>query len=166
MRRVLATATLGLALLGMSACADPETPGATPSGSAAAATSAAPAPAASPIDKAAACAAYLKAEEDLKKPLLETMMNLETIKTDPTKAQAAIADMTKALSTFETTLTPIAAGSVDAELKTAIEADIAALKKMPAAIAGAGADLDKIVQALSAPEFEKVGEGVRAACGK
>lgn len=165
MRRVLATAALGLALLGMTACADQETPSTANSG-APAASSAAPAPAASPIDKAAACSAYMKAEEDLKKPLLETMMNLDAIKTDPAKAQTAIADMTKALATFETTLTPIAAGSVDAELKAAIEADIAALKKMPAAIAGAGADLDKIVEALSAPEFEKVGEGVRSLCGK
>ncbi|MEV4416844.1 hypothetical protein [Catellatospora sp. NPDC049609] len=167
MRRVLATATLGLALLGMAACADPETPSATASGTpAAGATSAAPAPAASPIDKAAACAAYDKAQAELTKPLMETMMNMDAVAADPAKAQQAIADLTKGLATFGAALAPVAAGSVDPELKAAIEADIAVLNKMPAAIAAAGPDLKKVVDALGTPEFEATGEKVKSLCGK
>ncbi|MEU8004134.1 hypothetical protein AB0B66_23490 [Catellatospora sp. NPDC049111] len=163
MRRILATATLGLALLGMTACADTDTP--TPGASAsipAAATSAA----AAAMDKAAACAAYTKAEDAAKAPLMELAMQLDAIKADPAKAQEAVGKLTKAFTDFQAALAPIAAGVNDAELKAAVESDIAALNKVMPAIAASGGDVTKAMAALETPEFEKGGEAVRALCGK
>ncbi|GAA1645516.1 hypothetical protein ACFQY4_06805 [Catellatospora bangladeshensis] len=166
MRRVLATATLGLALLGMAACADPETPSATASSGAPAASSAAPAPAASPMDKTAACEAYMKAESSIKTQLMKLMTEAAAIKADPAKAQQALADLTKAFGEFEAGIAPIAAGATDPELKAAVEADLAVVKKLPADLAATGGDVDKIMAYFEGPAFASAGEKVYALCGK
>jgi hypothetical protein len=163
MRRVLATATLGLALLGMAACADQEVPEAGASG-APAATSAAPA--APPMDKAAACAAYEKAEKDASAKLTTLIVSLDAIKSDPAKAQQAMTDLSKAFADFEAGLTPVAAGAADPELKAAVEADVAVLKALPAQLAAAGADVDKVMAIFGKPEFTSAGEKVKSLCGK
>jgi hypothetical protein len=165
MRRVLATATLGLALLGMAACADQEVPAAG-SSSGPAATSAAPAPAASPVDKETACATYAQAETAAKMEIVKLFGQVDAIKADPAKAQQAVADLTKALGEFETALTPIAAGATDPELKAAVVKEVEALKKVPAAVAAAGGDVEKTLAVFQAPEFSSIGTDVKALCGK
>lgn len=166
MRRVLATATLGLALLGMAACADTDVPAAGSSATPSAAAASSAAPAAPALDKAAACDAYAKAEEAAKKPVMELALQLDTIKADPAKAQQALTDLTKAFTDFQAALTPVAAGVSDPELKAAVESDIEVLKKLPPALLASGGDIEKAVAVFDNPEFAKAGEGVKAICGK
>lgn len=156
MRRILATATLGLALFGAAACADTE-PSATGTPTPGAATSAA-APAG--VDKKAACANLTKATEDFKTQgaaILPEMMN-------PATQQAAVPKLTKLLTDFQAAYSKDVNTIADAELKAAVEADLKTLQAAGAAVVAANGDAAKIEAALSSPDFTAAGEKVKTLC--
>ncbi|GAA2381284.1 hypothetical protein Cme02nite_51780 [Catellatospora methionotrophica] len=157
MRRILATATLGLALFGAAACADtqPEATG-TPTPGAAATSAAAPAG----VDKKTACANLTKAGNDFKTQgavILPEMMN-------PATQQAAVPKLTKLLTDFQAAYSKDVSTIADAELKAAVESDLKALQTAATAVVAANGDAAKIEAALSSPEFTSAGEKVETLC--
>lgn len=156
MRRILAVATLGVALFSAAACAE-SNPTASPTG--AAATTAA-----ASVDKKTACTALLKASADFKTQAIALMPRMLEAASDPAKAQAVSADLLKALKDFGTAYGADAAAIADPELKMAVEADLKALNTAITAVTAAGADVTKIDAALSQQDFENAGEAVERLC--
>jgi hypothetical protein len=156
MRRILATATLGLALFGAAACADTKPEASSSATPGAAATSAAPAG----VDKKTACANLTKAADDFKAKGATLAPKL----TDPATAAAAIPELGKAITDFQAAYGKDANAIADAELKAAVEADLQVLTTAGAALLAAGNDPAKIQAALTSPEFEKAFDKVNSLC--
>ncbi|MDI1465630.1 hypothetical protein QEZ54_32135 [Catellatospora sp. KI3] len=156
MRRILAAATLGLALFGAAACADTpvDNPGA----------SAAPSAASSPagVDKATACANLTKATDEFTAKFTALLPKL----TDPAGQKEAATQLLADLTAFQTAYGKDAAAIADADLKAAVQADLATLGSGLAAVGQANGDVTKIQAALSTPEFSAAGEKVKTICGK
>ncbi|MEU8074528.1 hypothetical protein AB0B31_03700 [Catellatospora citrea] len=158
MRRILATATLGLALFGAAACADTKPEATSTPTPGAAATSAAAAPAGT--DKKAACANLTKAIGDLETQgaaIVPEVLN-------PATQQAAIPKLTKLVTDFKAAYGKDVSTLADAELKAAVEADLKALDTGLAAVVAANGDAAKIQAAISAPEFGAAGTKVKTLC--
>ncbi|MDI1460878.1 hypothetical protein QEZ54_07870 [Catellatospora sp. KI3] len=163
MRRVIATLALSLAVFGTAACSDTPTTEAGPGSSAAPSASAAAAPAGT-ADKKTTCAAYEKAEMAAKVAMLATLGKAMDAITDESKQQELIGELKKTMVDFGTALTAAAADSADAEVKAALEANIAALTAATTAIETAAGDFDKATDAIDAPEFEQAGKKLEALC--
>ncbi|WP_020521110.1 hypothetical protein [Catelliglobosispora koreensis] len=137
MRRILAVATLGLALSVVSACADPvqETPGASTSPSAAQTKTLA--------DKKTTCDAYKALQTEFEAKAMAFAPQLMAASADPSKAPALIVAAAPVFAEYETKLGPIVADAGDATVKTALDAELTAFKKLNADIKAAGTDPTK-----------------------
>ncbi|WP_212826606.1 hypothetical protein [Catellatospora sp. TT07R-123] len=156
MRRILAAATLGVALFGAAACAD--TPVDTPAASGAPSAAASPTPAG--VDKKTACENLTKADADFKAKIMPLLPKLM----DPATAGEAVQGMVKELPAFQAAYGKDAETIADAELKAAVQADLAGLNKALADVAAAGADQAKIQAIVTGPEFSSLGEKVQTLC--
>jgi hypothetical protein len=182
MRRRLAALALSAAtLVALSACADkakdpkPSTgtsknATATPS-PASTATPAAVPPSVVPgvpggADLKTVCAGYRKVEGEAGAKFLTLVQKLPEAIADPAKAGPAITELKAALKAYQAGLAAEAARSADGQLRAAIEADVATIAKATADIEAAGNDVTKALAALNTPEFQKLGERVKALCDK
>lgn len=112
------------------------------------------------------CTGYLAAEGAAGAKFLAIVQKLPDAMTDPSKAGPALAELKAALNEYRTELAAQAAKSADAELKAAIDTDVASLAKAIAVVEAAGNDVPKALGAMNAPEFEALGEKVRTLCDK
>ncbi|MEU8077410.1 hypothetical protein AB0B31_18395 [Catellatospora citrea] len=163
MRRVIATLSLSLAVLGTAACGDTPTTEAGP-GTSAAPSASAPAAAAGTADKKTTCAAYEKAEVAAKTAVVNLFGEAVKSMDDKAKLQQVAADLKKTMTDFGAALGTAAANSADTEVKAALEANIAALTNAAAAIESAAGDFDKASNAMDAPEFEAATKKIEALC--
>ncbi|MEV0458874.1 hypothetical protein [Catellatospora methionotrophica] len=165
MRRVLTTAILGLSLLGAAACAaDPAPSAAAPSSAASAAVpssaaaSAAPAAPTGTKDKAGTCAAFNELAFSPKglAVLAATGKIIGAALGDEAKAKEQIPLLGKAIEEYRAELVKISADTANAELKAALEADLAMVAAGGQAVAAANGDLNKIIEVLesTALDFE------------
>jgi hypothetical protein len=158
MRRTLALAALGLALLTASACADvpQEEPGSTPTPTNKVTSTLA--------DKKTTCAAYIALDAEMTTKSGPVIADLEAAQTDPVRGLSAIASMNTLISDYEAELTPIAANSADAELKTALEAELTKTRRVKADLAAAGTDPVKLLAVFENVD-NKEGEKIKSLCG-
>jgi len=112
------------------------------------------------------CAAYAKVEGEAGAKFLTLVQKLPEAIAEPLKAGPAVAELKTALKEYQAKLSAEAARSADGQLRTAIEADAATIGKTVANIETAGDDVTRALAALNTPEFQKLGEGVKALCDK
>jgi hypothetical protein len=112
------------------------------------------------------CAGYTKVEGEAGAKFLALVQKLPEAIADPVKAGPALTDLKNALKDYQAGLTLEASKSADGQLRTAIHADAAAIARATAQVEAAGDDVNKALTALNAPEFQKLGEGVKALCDK
>lgn len=178
-RRLAALALSAAALVVLSACVD--TPkDQNPSSSGTSGSSAGPstggvtgtaAPSALPgvpggSDIRTVCAGYTKIEGEAGAKFLTLVQKLPEAIAEPNKAGPAIQELKTALKDYQVGLTLEASRSADGPLRTAINADAATIAKAVAEIEVANGDVTKALAALNTPEFQKLGEGVKALCDK
>ncbi|WP_144119404.1 hypothetical protein [Catellatospora sichuanensis] len=156
MRRILATATLGLALFGAAACADTKPEASSTPTPGAASSAAAPAG----VDKKTACANLTKATSDFEAKIVPLFTKLM----DPATQAATLTELGKAIQDFQAAYSKDVAAMADADLKAAVQADLQTLTTTSTALVAAGTDQAKIQAALSTPEFDKAGDQVKALC--
>lgn len=175
MRPMFVTAILSMTLLSAAACSDksPDKPGSTPTGagpsaSSSAGTTASPGsgPVVGGVDKKTVCAGYEKAVGEAQAKLQVILPQLAEAMGSPSKAGPVVTELKTVITTFETAIAAEAARSQDAELRAAIEADLAAWRQAGKDAQAAGADAEKALAALQTPEFTKAGEKVRSLCEK
>jgi hypothetical protein len=164
MRRVIATLSLSLAVLGTAACAETPTTEAGPGSSAAPSATAAAAPAGT-ADKATTCTAYKKADLAAKVALMDTLGEALKAMDDKAKQQELIGELKKFLTDYAAALSTAAANSADAEVKAALEENIAGMSAAATAIESAAGDFDKASGALDAPELEAATKKLDSLCG-
>lgn len=178
-RRFAALALSVAALVALSACSDnpkDQNPSLGTSKSPAATSApASTAPTAAPsvmsgvpggADIKTVCAGYSKVEADVGAKLVALAQKLPAALTDPAKAGPAIAELKNVLKDYQAGLTLEASRSADGQLRTAIHAEAATIAKTVAAIEAGGDDVNKALVALNTPEFQKLGEGVKALCDR
>ncbi|BCJ73487.1 hypothetical protein CS0771_30310 [Catellatospora sp. IY07-71] len=166
MRHVLSTTVLSLTLLGSAACtADPAATTAAPSSPAvsAAASSAAPAVPTGTKDENATCLAFIAlstSQQGALGVLGATMKIIGAAINDEAKAATLIPDLSEAIEVYRAELAKISADTADAELKAALEADLATVVAGQQAVTAANGDLDKIIEVLEGPalDFEDGGK--------
>lgn len=112
------------------------------------------------------CTNYSKVEGEAGAKFLTMVQKLPEAIADPNKAGPAVAELKAALKEYQAKLSAEAGKSADGRLRAAIEADAAAIGKAVANIEAAGDDVTKALAALNTPEFQKLGEGVKALCDK
>jgi hypothetical protein len=112
------------------------------------------------------CAAYAKVEGEAGAKFLTMVQKLPEAIADPNKAGPAVAELKAALKEYQAKLSAEAGKSADGQLRAVIEADAATIGKALANIEAAGDDVTKALAALNTPEFQKLGEGVKALCDK
>jgi hypothetical protein len=117
------------------------------------------------VDRKTICAAYTKAEGDAEAKLMVVLPKAAEAVGDPAKAAPVVAELKTVLSGFETALKTEAARA-DAELKGAIDADVAVLVKAQQDLAAAGNDVTLAFAAINTDQFTAAGEKVRALCAK
>jgi len=181
MRRRLAALALSAAtLLALTACADkakdqnPSTGtsrNATATPSSAGTASQAPPPSVVPgvpggADLKTVCAGYSKVEGEAGAKFLTLVQKLPEAIADPAKAGPAITELKAALKAYQAGLSAEAARSANGDLRAAIDADVATITKALASIEASGNDVTKALAALNTPEFQKLGERVKALCEK
>ncbi|GAA1410833.1 hypothetical protein [Catellatospora coxensis] len=152
MRRVLTTAVLSLTLLGAAACAaDPAETTATPSSSAApAASSAAPAAPTGTQSKEATCLAFnmMGISEESLGVLAATTKIIGAAIDDEEKAKTHVPALVTAIEAYRAQLAKLSADTADAEVKAALEADIATVAGAAQALTAANGDFDKVIAVL------------------
>ncbi|MFC7242351.1 hypothetical protein ACFQO7_07635 [Catellatospora aurea] len=154
MRRVLTTAALSLTLLGAAACtADPAETTATPASSAApapAASSAAPAAPTGTADKAATCLAFnmMNIGEEAIGVLGATTKIIGAAIDDEEKAKTHVPALVTAIEVYRGELVKLSAGTADAEVKAALDADIATVAGAGQALTAASGDFNKVLEVL------------------
>jgi hypothetical protein len=154
MRRILAVATLGVALLTVAACADPEQP--KPGSSEPAKSTLA--------DKKKTCDDYKKVVDDFKTKMTPIIAQASAAQSDQSKAAQLITEFTSVLSTYQTDAGKIEAAAGDAEVKTAIKSEVDASKKAQSDLLASGGDPAKVQAILSTTA--KPGDKVTALCSK
>jgi hypothetical protein len=110
------------------------------------------------------CAGYTKVEGEAGAKFLTLVQKLPEAIAEPNKAGPAILELKNALKDYQAGLTMEASKSADGSLRTAIHADAATIAKAVAEIELANDDVTKALAALNTPEFQKLGEGVKALC--
>lgn len=154
MRRVLTTAVLSLTLLGAAACAaDPAATTAAPSSSAApapAASSAAPAAPTGTKSKDATCQAFtmMAISKEALGVLGASTKIIGAALDDEEKAKALVPDLVTAIEVYRAELAKLSADTADAELKAALDADIATIAGAGQALTAANGDFDKVIAVL------------------
>jgi len=117
-------------------------------------------------DRKTVCAAYAKVEGEAGAKFLTMVQKLPEAIAEPLKAGPAVAELKAALKEYQAGLSAEAARSADGQLRAAIQADAATIGKAVANIELAGDDVTKALAALNTPEFQRLGEGVKALCEK
>ncbi len=143
---------------GKSATAAPASPGATGTSSGI--------PVTGGVDRKTICTAYQKAEAEAETRLTAVLPKAAEAIGDPAKGAPVVAELKAVLAGFETALKTEAARSGDAELKSAIEADVAVLVKTQQDLTAAGNDVTKAFEAINTDQFTAAGEKVKALCAK
>ncbi|WP_203915071.1 hypothetical protein [Rhizocola hellebori] len=126
----------------------------------------APGPVTGGVDRQTICASYRKAEADAEAKLTVVIPKAAEAIGDPAKAGPVLAELKAALAGFEAALKAEAARAGDAELKGAIDADVAALVKAQQDLAAAGNDVTLAFAAINTDQFTAAGEKVKALCAK
>jgi hypothetical protein len=111
------------------------------------------------------CAGYSKVEGEAGAKFLTVVQKLPEAIAEPLKAGPAVTELKTALKDYQTGLKAEAARSADGQLRAAIEADVATIGKTVTNIEAAGDDVTRALAALNTPEFQKLGERVKALCG-
>jgi hypothetical protein len=111
------------------------------------------------------CAAYTKIEGEAGAKFLDLVQKLPEAIAEPNKAGPAVAELKAALKAYQAGLSAESAKSADGQLRAAIEADVATIGKTVANIELAKDDVTMALAALNTPEFQKLGERVKALCG-
>lgn len=170
-RAVTLAAMLFVAALPVTACANNPEPGTDASASPSAGTTATVSipPASGPgvpggADNAAVCAAYQAAQDQAQQKFIELLPRAAEATNDPSKAPAVLAELKTALKAYETAIAAEAGRAADGQLKAALEADLATLRATATSIEAAGTDMDKVLTALNSPDFQNLGENVKAIC--
>jgi hypothetical protein len=156
LRNIIATTTLGLALLGAAACADQPQNEPTASSS--------PSKAVTLADKKTTCEAYLKLDSEMEakaKPLAEKMAGADK---DPSAALSALVELKSLVAEYDTKLTPIAAASADPQVKAAIEAELVEVRATKADLDAAGLDPDKLQAAIENHSSSDLTDKVKSLC--
>jgi hypothetical protein len=112
------------------------------------------------------CDGYTRIEGEAGAKFLTLVQKLPEALAEPVKAGPAVAELKTALKDYQAGLTAEAAKSADGQLRTAIQADVATIAATVANIEAGGDDVTKALAALNTPEFQKLGEGVKALCDK
>lgn len=160
MRRVLTTTALSLTLLGVAACsADPAETTATPSSPAvsAAPSSAAPAVPTGTRDRETTCLAFMGlsiSEKGGLGVLAATTKIIGAALNDEAKVATLIPGLSQAIEVYRAELAKISADTADAELKAALEADLATIVAGQQAVTAANGDPDKILEILEGPALD------------
>jgi hypothetical protein len=115
-------------------------------------------------DKKTICAAYTKVEGDAGAKLVTILPKAAEALGDPAKAPAVIAELKVALADYEKGLAAEANRTADGELRGAIEADLGTIKAAQRTIESAGNDMEKVINSLNSPEFQKIGDKVKTLC--
>ncbi len=118
------------------------------------------------VDRKAVCAGYQKAETEAEAKMTVVLPKAAEAIADPSKAPAVVAELKATLASFETALRAEAGRSGDAELKRAIEADVAVLTKAQQDLTAAGDDVTKAFAAINTEQFTAAGEKVRELCSR
>ena len=111
------------------------------------------------------CAGYAKIEGEAGAKFLTLVQKLPEAIAEPNKAGPAVAELKTALKDYQAGLSAEAAKSADGQLRSAIEADVATIAKTVSNIELAKDDVTMALAALNTPEFQKLGERVKALCG-
>lgn len=151
MRRVLATAALGLALFAVTACADPPQPERNSDGKV------------DLVDKSATCDAYEALQADIEKRAAPIEAKIEQAKNDPLQAASAYGEFLALLNEYEAKTTEIEAKAADAEVKSALGEELTVTRKAQADLKAAGSDPAKI-QAVLEEVDEKPRDRIAALC--
>jgi len=112
------------------------------------------------------CAGYTKVEGEAGAKFLALVQKLPEALAEPVKAGPAVAELKAALKDYQAGLAAEVAKAADGRMRTAIQADVATIAKTVANIEAGGDDVTKALAALNTPEFQKLGEGVKALCDK
>lgn len=156
MRRFLAVAALGGALLSVSACADVEQP---EPGS-----SETPKQQTTLADKKKTCDDYAKVVTDFTGKMTPIVAQASAAQSDPAKATQLLTDFTTVVQSYQTEAGKVEAAAGDTEVKAAIKAEIEASKKVQSDLLAAAADPAKVKTVVdTAP---KPGDKVNVLCGK
>jgi hypothetical protein len=156
LRRFIAIAAVGAALFTVSACADvpQEEPGTSTSPSVTKAALA---------DKKTSCDAYKALDAEMTTKSEPLAKDLSESESDPAKALTAFIEIKNLISQYETKLTPIAANAGDAEVKAALEAELAKTRRVKADLDEAGTDPAKL-QTVFENVDDKEGDKIKALC--
>jgi hypothetical protein len=118
------------------------------------------------VDRKTVCEAYQKAEADAEAKLTVVLPKAAEAIGDPVKGAAVVAELKTVLSSFETALKVEAARVGDAELKGAIDGDVAVLAKAQQDLTAAGNDVTAAFAAINTDSFTAAGEKAKALCAK
>lgn len=174
MRRLLAVG----ALLLLAACSDNTTPPGGSPGGAENPTASAPAPDGSTTpggntggipggaDAKTICAAYTKAEGEAGAKLITILPKAAEAMGDPSQVPGVITELKVALGDYEKQLRAESNRTADGELKAAIDADLATIQATIKTVDTAGNDMEKVINSLNSPEFQKIGDKVKSLCEK
>jgi hypothetical protein len=174
MRGKMLVVTAGAGLL-LAACSDKapdkaSVPVPGPSQSNGSTTTQSPGPSGGPVtggvDRKTVCGAYQKAEADAEAKMTVVLPKAAEAIGDPVKGAAVVAELKSVLSSFEIALKAEAARAGDAELKSAIDGDVAVLVKTQQDLAAAGNDVTAAFAAINTEAFTAAGEKVKALCSK
>jgi hypothetical protein len=156
MQRILAVTTLGLALFGAAACADQ------PQGEPAASSS--PSKAVTLADKKTTCTAYLSLDAETEAKASPLAAKFQAADKDPSAALSALVELKALVADYEAKLTPLAANAGDAQVKTAIEAELVDVRKAKADLDAAGVDPEKLQAAVENNSNSTASDKVKALC--
>lgn len=150
MRRIIALATLGLALFATAACADvpQDPPGSSPAPSKV-----------TLVDKKTTCAAYNTLSAETETKLTPVVADLKAGQSDPVKALSAFGELRTIISGYQVKLSALTAEAGDPEVKAALDAELTSVKKLQADLDAAGTDPAKVqavVNGLDKSQAEKV----------
>ena len=111
------------------------------------------------------CAGYTKVEGEAGAKFLALVQKLPEALAEPVKAGPAVAELKAALKDYQAGLAAEVAKAADGRMRTAIQADVATIAKTVSGIELAKDDVTMALAALNTPEFQKLGERVKALCG-
>jgi opacity protein-like surface antigen len=154
MRRFLAVAALGVALLSVSACADVDQP---KPGS-----SETPKQTTTLADKKKTCDDYAKVVADFTAKMTPIVAQAGAAQSDPAKGAQLLTDFTTVVQSYQSEAGKVEAAAGDPAVKAAIKAEVDASKKVQADLLASGGDPAKVkVVVDTAP---KPGDKVTALC--
>jgi len=118
------------------------------------------------VDRKTVCEAYQKAEADAEAKMTVVLPKAAEAIGDPVKGAQVVAELKTVLSSFEVALKAESARVGDAELKGAIDSDVAVLVKAQQDLTAAGNDVTAAFAAINTDSFTAAGEKVKTVCAK